>query len=49
MTDQNGGRDNLLARSGAVALYPDEYRETGVDMEALRAIARAGGGAVLEA
>lgn len=29
VTDQNGGRDNLLARSGAVALYPEEYRETG--------------------
>ena len=48
VTGRSGGRDNLLARSGAVAPYPDEYRQTGVDMESLRAIARAGGGAVLE-
>lgn len=48
VTGRSGGRENLLARSGAVAPYPDEYRQTGVDLEALRAIARAGGGAVLE-
>ncbi|MCG8403062.1 MAG: VWA domain-containing protein [Firmicutes bacterium] len=43
-----GGRDTVLARGGAVAPYPPEYRETGINMESLRAIAAAGGGAVLE-
>ncbi|MBF7083776.1 VWA domain-containing protein [Desulfallas sp. Bu1-1] len=44
------GKDNgqVLGRGGAVAPYPPEYRETGVDMDALEAIARAGGGTVLE-
>ncbi|KJS11512.1 MAG: hypothetical protein VR67_13390 [Peptococcaceae bacterium BRH_c8a] len=38
----------IMGRSGAVVPYPDEYRDTGVDSEALRAIAAAGGGTVLE-
>ena len=40
--------ETIMGRSGAVVPYPDEYRETGVDLEALRAIAAAGGGTVLE-
>ncbi|WP_347488287.1 VWA domain-containing protein [Desulfoscipio sp. XC116] len=45
---ESGDQFMVLARSGVVVAYPAEYAETGVDMEALRAIARAGGGAVLE-
>lgn len=44
----DGAGQTMLARSGVVVDYPAEYRETGVDMESLRAIARAGGGTVLE-
>ncbi|SFR14371.1 VWA domain-containing protein [Desulfoscipio geothermicus] len=43
-----GEQPQVLARSGVVVPYPPEYRETGVDMQRLRAIARAGGGTVLE-
>lgn len=38
----------MLALGGAVVPYSTEYKETGVDGNALQAIARAGGGAVLE-
>ncbi len=44
----DGDGETVLARGGAVVPYPPEYRETGVDMESLRAIAAAGGGTVLE-
>ncbi|WP_051273530.1 VWA domain-containing protein [Desulfotruncus alcoholivorax] len=45
-----GGKEQsqLLARGGVVVPYSSEYQETGVDSNALQAIARAGGGAVLE-
>lgn len=48
VTDKDGEQQSLLGRSGVVVSYPAEYRETGVDMEQLKAIARAGGGTVLE-
>ncbi|MFA7467601.1 MAG: VWA domain-containing protein [Desulfotomaculaceae bacterium] len=40
--------ETIMGRGGAVVPYPDEYRDTGVDSEAMRAIAAAGGGTVLE-
>lgn len=46
--DAGGEADTVLGRGGAVVPYPPEYRETGVDMDALRTIAVAGGGTVLE-
>lgn len=41
-------QSQLLARGGVVVPYSSEYKETGVDSNALQAIAQAGGGAVLE-
>ena len=41
-------QNQLLARGGVVVPYSSEYKETGVDNNALLAIARAGGGSVLE-
>ncbi|MGB9887147.1 MAG: VWA domain-containing protein [Moorellales bacterium] len=41
------GEGEVLAQTGLVVPYPEEYRETGLDLEALAAVARAGGGEVL--
>ncbi|MDN5343921.1 MAG: hypothetical protein PWQ18_32 [Clostridia bacterium] len=38
---------NLVGRTGVVVPYPAEYRCAGVDLGALQAIARAGGGTIL--
>jgi len=47
ITAANGGSRALAAQTGLVVPYPAEYRETGVDLDRLEEIARAGGGTVL--
>ncbi|MDQ0287561.1 uncharacterized protein YegL [Desulfofundulus luciae] len=47
ITATNGGSRALVAQTGLVVSYPAEYRETGVDLDRLEEIARAGGGTVL--
>lgn len=42
------GEGRLLAQAGLVVPYPQEYRETGLDRDGLEAVARAGGGEVLQ-
>lgn len=42
------GKGRLLAQTGLVVPYPEEYRETGLDLEGLAAVAQAGGGEVLQ-
>ena len=37
----------MVARTGVVVPYPAEYHQAGVDLESLQAIARAGGGTIL--
>jgi Mg-chelatase subunit ChlD len=41
------GGGSLLAQTGLVVPYPEEYRETGLDLKELAAVAQAGGGEVL--
>jgi hypothetical protein len=45
--EADGGGHAATGTGGIAVSYPDEYRTTGTNMAMLRAIAQAGGGAVL--
>ncbi len=48
ITTPSGNSQAAIARTGLVISYSAEYRQTGVDMGGLKALAAAGGGSVLQ-